>query len=65
MITGLCEHKPLFVKGASYLMKCYIKTKLSPGSFTLEYLGNAHSNSILKWEKQTKITMMKGILDSR
>lgn len=55
----------LFVKGASFLMKCYIKTKLSPDSFTWENLGNTQSNSLLKWKKQTKIIMIKGILDSK
>lgn len=55
----------LFVKGASYLMKCNIKTKLSPDSFSWEYLDNTQSNSLLKWKKQTKIIMMKGILNSK
>lgn len=60
------EHTaPFFVRGASYLMKHYTKTKLSPDSFCWEYLGNTQSNSLLKWKKQTKIIMMKGTLDSK
>lgn len=60
------EHTaPFFVKGASYLMKHYTKTKLSPDSFSWEYLGNTQSNSLLKWKKQTKIIMMKATLDSK
>lgn len=65
MVPRLGEAQHLFVKAASYLMKCYKKTKLSPDGHSQECLGNTQSNSFLKWKEQTKIIMMKGILDSK
>lgn len=54
-----------FVKGACYLMKHYTKTNSSLDDFTWECFGNAQSNGLLKWKKQTKIIMMEWTLDSK